>query len=136
MSVYIYLGMKRVVVFALPILIMFPFRKQLLVSHCCLDSPEVPSELHHGECSLQVSFTLAMIVAVCNPGRVTWSLVLFLLAWSLYAKIAVLVLSSSFASSLHVSCMPSALSCASFCIGLRQICCTLIGLNKILVKTY
>lgn len=71
--------MKGVVVFALPILIMFPLRKHLPITHCCLDYSEVPSELRHGACSLQISFTLVVIVAVCNPGRVTWSCVL--LGW-------------------------------------------------------
>lgn len=130
--------------FALSILIMFPFRKQLPVTHCCLDCSEVPYELHHGECSLQVSFTMVVIIAVCNPGRVTWSCVLFYLAWSLYAKIEVLVLSSSFMMHLCFCTPSAAFTLHAFSIklckllhwGVRQFCCALMGVNKIFVKIY
>lgn len=98
--------MKGVVVCALPILIMFPFRKQLPITHCCLDCPEVPSELHYGECSLQVCFTLAVIIAV-QSRQSDMVLCHFLLAWSLHAKIAVLALSGFF--MLHLCfCTPLA----------------------------
>lgn len=144
MTIYIYLGMKGVVVFALPILIMFPFRKQLPILHCCLDCSEVLSELHHGECSLQVSFSLVGIISSVQSRQSDMVLCPFLLAWSLHAEIAVLVLSSSFTLYLCFCTPLTACSLHAFSIRLwkllhwavRQICCTLISLNKIFVKIY
>lgn len=135
--------MKGVVVFALPILIMFPFRKQLPVTHCCLDCSEVPSELHHGECSPQVSLSSGDHSSV-QSRQSDMVLCLFLLAWSLHAKMTVLVLSSSFMLYLCFCTPPAACTVHAFSIRLckllhravRQICCALIGLNKIFFKIY
>lgn len=118
--------MKGVVVFALPILIMFPFRKQLPITHCCLDCSEVPSELHHGECSPQVSLSLAVvIIAVCNPGRVTWSCVFFcwpgpyMPRWQfLCSQVPSCRTFASAPLQQPAQSMPSALGCASSCTGL------------------
>lgn len=135
MIVYTYLEMKGVVVFVLPNLIVFPFRKQLPITHCCLDCPEVPSGLHHGVHSLQVYFTLAVILAVCNTGRVTWSCVLFCWPCCLCQDSRSL-LSSSFMLYLCLCTPPAACALHAFSIKLCKICCTLICLNKIFVKIY
>lgn len=109
----------------------FPFRKQLPITHCCLDCPRVPSELHYGECSLQGCFTLGVTTAVCSPGRVTWSCVLTCHDGSCctlkFLRVAPLLLQPS--SSLCTACLQH-WAVQAPTLG-WEICCTLIGLKNI-----